>query len=635
VIHTVETDIVKLVVEIESFDMSSDEFDKETGSPDGLQPKQVDLSYVHALSKLYLHEIRVVLNLEVAFRKNTCFIQNLEGVDLLSGSRDTNLYIISLDDMLKTSLIYLLSKASKTKSWLWHRRLSHLNFGTINKLAKDGLARGIPKLKFQKDNLCSACALGKSKKSSHHPKAEDTNQEKLYLLYMDLCGLIFLRSKDEAPDYIIKCIENIQVHLNATVRNVLTDNGTEFVDQTLRDFYENVSISENLGKLNAKADIGTFVGYALAKKAFRIYNRRTWKILETIHPMFDEYFNSSTIDVSPVSVSDAPRAIDTTESLVSTLIDLDAPSTSIPSTQEQEHSPIISQGFKESPKKHIHDDPLYDSFATSQGSSSNVRPTHTLFEHLGRWTKDHPISNMIGDPSCSVFMRKQLETDAMNMNLVVTVQVALGNSLDPSKKRLKIEKYNARIEFSKPQREETCQVTLDALKLSPSYLAFLINAEELGYSGKCDMLSAFHTDQMHQPWRTFAVIINKCISGKSVGLDRLKESRAQILWATPKKARKFKKVASPLRKLSLVLEEDPTKKPNKLETYKLHASGSGDGVGSQLKLLDEQVDKTTGTDEGTGTKPGVSMYPNIYQRVKIILGEIVVMMKAMMMTVMK
>ncbi|GJU60462.1 retrovirus-related pol polyprotein from transposon TNT 1-94 [Tanacetum coccineum] len=201
-------------------------------------------------------------------KKNTCFIRNLEGVDLLSGSRDTNLYTISLDDMLKTSPICLLSKALKTKSWLWHRRLSHLNFGTLNKLAKDGLARGIPKLKFQKDHLCSACALGKSKKSSHKPKAEDTNQEKLYLLHMDLCGPMhvassngkryilviiddysrftwvrFLRSKDEAPEAIIKCIKNIQVRLNSTVRNVRTDNGTEFVNQTLREFYENVGIS--------------------------------------------------------------------------------------------------------------------------------------------------------------------------------------------------------------------------------------------------------------------------------------------------------------------------------------------------------------------------------------------------------
>ncbi|GJZ58957.1 retrovirus-related pol polyprotein from transposon TNT 1-94 [Tanacetum coccineum] len=74
----------------------------------------------------------------------------LQGVDLLSGSRDTNLYTISLDDMLKTSPICLLSKASNTKSWLWHRRLSHLNFGTLNKLAKDGLARGILGLNFRK-----------------------------------------------------------------------------------------------------------------------------------------------------------------------------------------------------------------------------------------------------------------------------------------------------------------------------------------------------------------------------------------------------------------------------------------------------------------------------------------------------
>ncbi|GKA21182.1 retrovirus-related pol polyprotein from transposon TNT 1-94 [Tanacetum coccineum] len=156
---------------------------------------------------------------------------------------------------------------SKAKSWLWHRQLSHLNFGTLNKLAKDGLARGIPNLKFKKDHLCSACALGKIKKSSHQPKAEDTNQEKLYLLHMDLCGPMhvdsingkryilvivddysrftwvkFLRSKDEAPT-LSSCIKNIQVRLNATVRNVRTYNRTEFVNQTLREFYKNVGIS--------------------------------------------------------------------------------------------------------------------------------------------------------------------------------------------------------------------------------------------------------------------------------------------------------------------------------------------------------------------------------------------------------
>ncbi|GJT47961.1 hypothetical protein Tco_0974118 [Tanacetum coccineum] len=95
----------------------------------------------------------------------------------------------------------------------------------------------------------------------------------------------------------------------------------------------------------------------------------------------------------------------------------DAPSTSIPSSQEQEHSLIISQGFEESPKTPtFHDDPLNESpneDSTSQGSSSNIRQIHTPFEHLGRWTKDHPIANVIGDPSRSVSMRKQLETDVM------------------------------------------------------------------------------------------------------------------------------------------------------------------------------------------------------------------------------
>ncbi|GKB90823.1 retrovirus-related pol polyprotein from transposon TNT 1-94 [Tanacetum coccineum] len=103
-------------------------------------------------------------DLEVAFRKHTYFVHDLEGVDLLKGSRGINLYTMSLEEMMQSSPICLLSKASKTKFWLWHRRLSHLNFGTINALVKQGLVRGLPKLKYQKDHLCSACSLGKSKK---------------------------------------------------------------------------------------------------------------------------------------------------------------------------------------------------------------------------------------------------------------------------------------------------------------------------------------------------------------------------------------------------------------------------------------------------------------------------------------
>ncbi|GJZ27230.1 retrovirus-related pol polyprotein from transposon TNT 1-94 [Tanacetum coccineum] len=143
--------------------------------------------------------------------------------------------------------------------------------------------------------------------------------------------------------------------------------------------------------------------------------RDDWDTL--FQPLFDEYFNPPTIVVSTVPVAAAPRAIDIADSPVCTSIDQDTPSSSIPSTQEHEHSPFISQGVKESPKIPLfHDDPLHEFLhadSTSQGFSSNVRPSHTLFELIGRWTKDHPIEIVIGDPSRLVSTRKQLKTDAM------------------------------------------------------------------------------------------------------------------------------------------------------------------------------------------------------------------------------
>ncbi|GJV99914.1 retrovirus-related pol polyprotein from transposon TNT 1-94 [Tanacetum coccineum] len=146
-------------------------------------------------------------NLEVAFRQHTCFICNLEGVDLFTGSRGNNLYTLSLRDIMASFPICLLSKASKTKSWLWHRRLSHLNFGAINHLARHGHIRGLPKLKFEKDHLCSACAMGKSKKKPHIPKSEDTSQEKLYLLHMDLCGPMRVASVN-GKKYILVIVDD-------------------------------------------------------------------------------------------------------------------------------------------------------------------------------------------------------------------------------------------------------------------------------------------------------------------------------------------------------------------------------------------------------------------------------------------
>ncbi|GJY78176.1 retrovirus-related pol polyprotein from transposon TNT 1-94 [Tanacetum coccineum] len=167
--------------------------------------------------------------------------------------------------------------------------------------------------------------------------------------------------------------------------------------------------SEDSGKLNAKADIGLglqvltpatsssgLVQNIIPQQPCNPPKRDDWDTL--FQPLFDEYFNPLTIAVSTVPVAAAPRAVEIDDSPVSTSIGKDAPSLKSPKT------PLF------------HDDPLHEPLhedSTSQGSSSNVRPSHTPFELIGRWTKDHPIANVIGDPSRSVSTRKQLKINAM------------------------------------------------------------------------------------------------------------------------------------------------------------------------------------------------------------------------------
>ncbi|GJR98711.1 retrovirus-related pol polyprotein from transposon TNT 1-94 [Tanacetum coccineum] len=514
-------------------------------------------------------------DLEVAFRKHTCFVRDINGTDILKGSRSTNLYTISMDEMMKSSPICLLSKASKSKSWLWHRRLNHLNFGTINDLARKDLVRGLPRLKFEKDHLCSACQLGKSKKFSHRPKSENTNMEVLHTLHMDLCGPMrvqsikgkkyilvivddysrftwvkFLRSKDETPEFVTNFLKQIQVGLNKTVRFIRTDNGTEFVNQVMSEYYEGVGIfhqksvprtpqqngvverrnrtlveaartmmifskapmflwaeavatacytqnrslihtrhnktpyelvhdkkpdltffrvfgalcyptndSENLGKFQAKADIGIFVGYAPSRKGYRIYNKRTRRLMETIHvtfdemhqsmapvrmssgpkpiimnpgqlksglaptdkelemlfqPMFNEYLEQSRVNEPVPSATAVNAQVVPPGTSLSTTIAQDSPSTSASSSTSDMHHPVLHQGIVEEPTLKdslITHDVLHPSFnpvtgepGSAHSSSVNVNSAEPNQvnqppDHLRRWTKDHPLDNIIGNPS--------------------------------------------------------------------------------------------------------------------------------------------------------------------------------------------------------------------------------------------
>ncbi|KAJ9566851.1 hypothetical protein OSB04_002817 [Centaurea solstitialis] len=206
--------------------------------------------------------------LEVNFRETRCCVRTYDGQELIEGTRRSNLYTVNFRKQRPFTEVCLLSKATFNQNVLWHRRLSHLNYATINQLAKTGLVTGLPSLKFTKEQLCSACEMGKIKKSSHKLKVEHNTSKPLQLLHMDLCRPMrvqsingrkyvlvivddfsrytwvnFLRSKDGASDIIISFIRNVQVRLQLPVQVIRTDNGTEFKNRKLDSFLDSVSIT--------------------------------------------------------------------------------------------------------------------------------------------------------------------------------------------------------------------------------------------------------------------------------------------------------------------------------------------------------------------------------------------------------
>nr|GEY24348.1 hypothetical protein [Tanacetum cinerariifolium] len=310
--------------------------------------------------------------LEVAFRQHTCHIRNMDKVDLLQGSRTINLYSILLNDMLSASQVCLLNKASSTESWLCYRRLNHLNFGTLNELARNDLVRGLQLLKYDKDHfllhmdLCGPMRTGSINKKRYVLVIVDD--------YTRFRWVRFLRTKDETPAIFEKFLKNSQLALKATVCTVRTDNGTEFngvverrnhtlmeaartmlifakaplflwaeavatacytLNRSLihtlygKTYYELLKGKkldlkyfrvfgslcyptndyDDVGKLKAKAGIGIFVGYAPTKKAYRVFNKRTRKIQETIYVSFDELYGAMTSEQLSSGLDPNPMAL--------------------------------------------------------------------------------------------------------------------------------------------------------------------------------------------------------------------------------------------------------------------------------------------------------------------------------------
>nr|GEZ69480.1 retrovirus-related Pol polyprotein from transposon TNT 1-94 [Tanacetum cinerariifolium] len=176
-------------------------------------------------------------DLEVAFRKSTCFIRDLKGNDLLTGLRETDLYSITLLATNSPKPICLVAKATSSQAWLWHRRLSHLNFDTINLLSKNDIVVGLPKVKFVKDHLCSSL-IPRHEKTPYHIINDRKPSVEFFHIFGSVC-------------YIV------------------------------RD-------GENLDKMKEKGDECIFVGYSNQSKAYRVFNKRTRVIMESIHVNFDE-----------------------------------------------------------------------------------------------------------------------------------------------------------------------------------------------------------------------------------------------------------------------------------------------------------------------------------------------------------
>ncbi|KAL7615773.1 hypothetical protein Lser_V15G03379 [Lactuca serriola] len=380
-------------------------------------------------------------NLEVLFTKQRSLIMDAKTKDVIVDSdRAGNMYPLDMDLIYGKPDICLLSKAPADISWLWHRRLSHLNFGYINKLIGDDLVRGLPLLKLDNETLCAACEKGKLSKSTHKSISESSVSEPLELLHIDLCGpaktqtiqgkkyilvvvdgfsrftwVFFLRLKSEAPEEMINFIKQIELKLKRPVRRIRSDNA-----------------------------------------AYRVLNKRTRVIEESTDVHFDEFyvrkldrehFGSKMIEnifQNPIQQTPSPDIdieIDLdllfeqpktayNSELLTTLIDpTGTPSEVIPQTNQNDANqfegepPTHTSSLEQTPNPPLNTPSLNSQNnpdASFMGEPSNLFQDETPGEEqwdtetpiiiaeenrLIKWTRNHPTDQIIGDPNIGIQTR--------------------------------------------------------------------------------------------------------------------------------------------------------------------------------------------------------------------------------------
>nr|GEY94367.1 retrovirus-related Pol polyprotein from transposon TNT 1-94 [Tanacetum cinerariifolium] len=303
--------------------------------------------------------------LEVAFRKSTCFVQNEDGVDLLTGDRSSNLYTIALNKVASNYSTCLLAKASSLQSWLWHQRLSHLNFTTINNLVKNNLVQGLPKIKFKKDHLCFACEQGKIHWKHHKSKTTFASNKLLYLLHMDLCGPMR--------------VESI--------------NGMRYVLVIVDDYSRNRTLVEAARIMLTFANLPSFLwAEAIVTPCFiqnhsiihKRFDKNPYELMKKRKPNI-KFFRVFGWESSSSSLNDDVQQ--SPEEVI------------IPQTNTQSISNnMIPNGDKASTSYNVFNERLEDAYfdaSTSFHDPSNVHTYYQPYPHEKKWTKDHPLHKQL------------------------------------------------------------------------------------------------------------------------------------------------------------------------------------------------------------------------------------------------
>ncbi|GJS89517.1 retrovirus-related pol polyprotein from transposon TNT 1-94 [Tanacetum coccineum] len=280
-------------------------------------------------------------------KQGTIFNANKEIV--LITPRRNDVYVLDMSSLTPNGACFF-AKASESVNWLWHKRLSHLNFKNINKLAKQNKVLGLPSPVYSKDKPCIACEKGKHHRASFKTKQNFSIRKCLHLLHMDLFGpvsLMFINHEKYTLVIVDEYSRMVENQNDVKVKQIRSDNGNEFINHKLESFYDEKGISQNfsspytpeqngnsllysnrsiivkrhdktsyeifrerileisyfhmfgcpvfihnhkdhLGKFDAKADDGYFLGFSFVSKAFRAYNIRRQQIEETYHVTFDE-----------------------------------------------------------------------------------------------------------------------------------------------------------------------------------------------------------------------------------------------------------------------------------------------------------------------------------------------------------